>query len=164
MCTSVAMTDEWLVPDFRVGCYALQSLLQSSLECLYNITCINQLKSIYFNSDFTVRTLDPTLSSPNATVQTLIDELLVDRWDSSIDYNQYYLSCAPISCTYSFNKQVDVIYLVTSIIGLFGGLTVALKLFVPILVKTIRYFKNHHRRNRTIPLAIMKIQNTTHKF
>ncbi|CAF4832005.1 unnamed protein product [Rotaria sp. Silwood1] len=164
MCTSVAMIDEWLVPGFRVGCYPLQSLLQSTLNCLYNRTCINQLKSIYSNTDLTVQPLDPTLSSPNVTVQTLINELLVDRWYNSINYDQYYSSCAPISCTYSYNNQVDSIYLVTSIIGLFGGLTVALKISVPIVVKTIQHFKNHHRRNRTISLTVREIQRTTNKF
>ncbi|CAF3830366.1 unnamed protein product [Rotaria sp. Silwood1] len=163
MCTSVAMIDEWLVPGSRVGCYPLQSLLQSTLNCLYNRTCINQLKSIYSNTDLTVQPLNPTLSLPNVTVQTLINELLVDRWYNSINYDQYYSSCAPISCTYSYNKQVDSIYLVTSIIGLFGGLTVALKIFVPIVVKTTRHFKNHHRRNRTISLTVREIQRTTNK-
>ncbi|CAF0944231.1 unnamed protein product [Rotaria sordida] len=164
MCTSVAMIDEWIIPGFRVGCYPLQSLLQSTLECLYNQTCLNQLKSIYFNSDLTFQSLDPTLSSPNVTVQTLINKLLVDRLEHSIDYNQYYSSCAPISCTYSYNQRVDSIYLVTSIIGLFGGLTIALKLFVPMIVKTIRHFKNYHHRNRTIPLAVREIPDTPSKF
>ncbi|CAF0907193.1 unnamed protein product [Rotaria sordida] len=164
MCTSVAMIDEWIIPGFRVGCYPLQSLLQSTLECLYNQTCLNQLKSIYFNSDLTFQSLDPTLSSPNVTVQTLINKLLVDRLEHCIDYNQYYSSCAPISCTYSYNQRVDSIYLVTSIIGLFGGLTIALKLFVPMIVKTIRHFKNYHHRNRTIPLAVREIPDTPSKF
>lgn len=73
-CTSAAMIDQWLVPGFRVGCDSLQSLFQSTLECLSNSTCINQLKSIYLSSELIIQPLDSLLSSPNATVQSLINE------------------------------------------------------------------------------------------
>jgi hypothetical protein len=41
----------------------------------------------------------------------------------------------PLSCTYTITEQPNLIYIITTIIGLFGGLNVALKVIVPALVK-----------------------------
>jgi hypothetical protein len=68
MCTSPAFIDGWRVPGFLVGYYPLETLLQSTLECLYDVVCINVLKTMYSTMNITVDPLDPTLSAPNATV------------------------------------------------------------------------------------------------
>ena len=100
-CNSQAVLNGSTLPGLRVGCYPLEALLQSTLECLYNISCINILRFMYQRSNFTVDPLDATLSSPNATVQSLIDTLLVDRWETRVTYEQYYATCAPLACTYT---------------------------------------------------------------
>ena len=138
-CTSLAAIDEWVVPGFLVGCYPLESLLQSTLECLYNMTCINMLKNEKQSSNMTIHPLNSTISSPNVTVQSLLNALMVDRWESSVTYEHYYATCAPLSCTYVINKHASPIYIATTIIGLYGGLTVALRIIVPIFMKIIRY-------------------------
>ncbi len=139
MCASSATIDGWIVPGFLVGCYPLESLLQSTLECLYDMACINRLKTMYRPSNITIRPLDSTLSSPNATVQSLVDVLMVDQWKSNISYKHYYETCAPLSCTYVIIDQPNPIYIITTIIGLYGGLAVALEIIVPVLVKIARY-------------------------
>jgi hypothetical protein len=139
MCASSAAIGEWIVPGFFVGCYPLESLLQSTLECLYDITCINKLKNMNQFSNMTFRPLKSTLSSPHVTVQSLVNTLMVDRWESSITYEHYYATCSPLSCTYVITERANPIYMITTVIGFYGGLTVALDIIVPILMKIARY-------------------------
>ncbi len=145
MCTSEASFDGLIVPGFRVGCYPLEALLQSTLECLYNISCINKLKSMYNHSNIIFNPLNASLSSPNITVQSLVDKLLVEEWESSVVYEQYFSTCAPLSCTYTFDGQISLINTITTVIGLYGGLTVVLKLMCPVLVR-IGYYLILRRR------------------
>jgi hypothetical protein len=151
-CTSSATIDDWIVPGFLVGCYPLESLLQSTVECLYNVTCIEGLINTTQSLNMTIRPLDSNVSPPNVTIRSLVDELMVDEWKASVTYEQYYTTCATLSCTYVKNQQTDLIYIITSIVGLYGGLSVALKLIVPILVKIGRYLIMC-RRQRIAPVA-----------
>jgi len=152
MCMSFATIDTWKVPGFLVGCSPLESLLQSTLECLYNVTCIKRLiKPNEQYSNIIIRHLDATLSSPNVTVQSLMNELMVDRWERNITYEHYYATCAPTFCTYVPTERANPIYLITTIIGFYGGLTVALKMIVPVLVKFGRYLIMY-RRQRIEPM------------
>jgi hypothetical protein len=128
------------VPGFLVGCSPLESLLQSTLECLYSVTCITGLinpNQQYLNKN--IHPLDATLSSPYVTVQSLMNELMVDRWERIISYEHYYATCAPTLCTYVNTEPANKIYIITTIIGFFGGLAIALHTIVPVLVKFGRY-------------------------
>jgi hypothetical protein len=145
-CVSSATIDGWIVPGFLVGCYPLESLLQSTLECLYNITCINRLKNPNQSSNITICPLNSALSSPNATVQSLMDALMVDRWEPSITYEGYYAVCEPLSCTYVIRERANPIYIITTIIGFYGGSSVALKIIVSVLMKIGQYLIMCHRR------------------
>ncbi len=152
MCMSFAAIGTWKVPGFFVGCSPLESLLQSTLECLYNVTCINRLiKPNQKYSNITIRPLDATLSSPTVTVQSLVNALMADPWEPNITYEHYYATCAPTFCTYLPTERANLLYIITTIIGFCGGLTVALKIIVPILVKFGRYLTTC-RRQRIEPV------------
>lgn len=146
-CTSSATIDEWTVPGFLVGCYPLESLLQSTLQCLYDIECINKLIKPNQLSDINIHPLNSTLSSPYMTVQSLIEKLMVYKWETNISYNHYYAACAPTSCTYVIMERANPIYIITSIIGFIGGLSAALKLIAPIIAKIGQYLiiRRQHR-------------------
>lgn len=146
MCSTVATINRWTVPGFRVGCYPLESLLQSTLKCLYDIICINTLKNSNRLLNKTFRPLQATLSSPDATVQSLMDALMVDRWTTNITYEHYYAACAPLSCTYVVRERANPIYMITTIIGFFGGLNVSLKLIVHLFVKMTQRLVMRGRR------------------
>ena len=152
MCTSPAAVNETLIPGFLIGCYVLDALLQSTLECLYNITCIEKIQSLYTTQNIVIRPLNNSLSSPNETVKNLIDTLLIDRFETNISYQNYYIACSPLSCTYSTYDRVNPIEIITVIIGLYGGLTVALKLLTPVLVK-IGLHINTYRQRRITPVT-----------
>jgi hypothetical protein len=109
---------------------------------------------MYGSSNVTFNPLFSNLSSPTVTVQSLVDALLVDQWETSVTYEQYYAACAPLSCTYIANKQPNALYMAAIIISLYGGLTTALKLLVPLFVK-IGYNLMMHRQQRVEPSVIV---------
>lgn len=153
-CVTNASMDELIIPGFYVGCYPLESLLQSTLECLYNISCIDVIKSIGNISNYRLNPLDGSLSNPKATVQTLVDNLLIERWETNMSYEQYYNTCAPVSCTYTFDGRISLLYTITTIIGLQGGLSLSLKLFVPMII-TIGYGIVSYRYRRLEQVVAM---------
>ncbi|CAF1412367.1 unnamed protein product [Adineta steineri] len=137
------------VPGIYTGCYIIESLLLSNLECFYNETCINQIQSyfIYYLS-MNLTTLDTSLLvrfSMHSTIQELVDQLMVEEWNSSTIYDGYYNECQPSKCSYSYETKNSVVYIVTTVIGLVGGLITVLKLIVPRVVKLIRRKKEPRR-------------------
>lgn len=146
ICSSPAVIDGWMVPGFRVGCYPIESLLESTLECLYNVPCINNIKSNDFTWDVVFRALDSTLSFPNATVQSLVDVLMIHQWETTFTYENYYSACAPLYCIYSVNTRFDRVYVITTIMALSGGLTLVLKSVVPLAVKCGQFIARCRRR------------------
>ncbi|CAF2805184.1 unnamed protein product [Rotaria sp. Silwood2] len=145
-CLSPLVIDGWLVPGLRVGCDPMESLLQSTLECLYNATCIDKIKPHDTTSNIMFRALDATLSSSDAIVQSLVDVLMVDQWETNVIYEHYYRACAPLYCIYSLEIRFDKVYVFTTIMGLSGGLTVALKLIIPLAVKFWQHIQIYRRR------------------
>jgi hypothetical protein len=131
------------VPGFYTGCYVIESLLQSTLECFYSQQCIDKLQR-YLNSSssINVRALDeslPSVYSVNSTIQKLVDNLMIELWNVSTIYERYYTECQPTQCTYTLQRRNDVIYIFTILFEIAGGLTTALELIMPRLVKIIMY-------------------------
>ena len=132
----------FLVPGFKVGCYHVESLLQSSLECFYDRTCFDMLShfaNVEQSSD--VMVMNGSLMSrfaKTSTVGELLAEMMVERWDRSVVYEQYYSGCRPNECIYTLETRNDAIYIITTVIGLIGGITTILKVLVPGLIRFIR--------------------------
>jgi hypothetical protein len=115
---------------------------------------------MYNQSNITFNPLDNSLSSPNMTVQSLVDTLLVTRWETNVIYDQYYTTCAPLSCTYTFAGQISVIYTVTIIIDLYGGLSVMFKLIAPILAKIVYYIISYRQRRVGQAVAMITVRKS----
>jgi hypothetical protein len=130
------------VPGFYTGCYAVEALLQSTLQCFYNQTCIDQLL-LYLGSPSSMNITALQSSMPsryfeNSTIQDLLDQLMVEQWNSSSIYDNYYDECQPAQCIYTYQTRNDLIYIITTLIGLVGGLITVLKLVVPRVVTFVR--------------------------
>ncbi|CAF3810107.1 unnamed protein product [Adineta steineri] len=141
------------VPGFYVGCYVIEALLQSTLQCFYDQTCIDELQ-VYLTtaSLMNATALDPSLSSQyseNSTIEYLLNNLMIEKWNSTPIYDRYYDECQPIQCTYTIKTRNSVIHIITTMFGIIGGLITVLKLVVPRLVKFIR-----KRRSRLSPSNI----------
>ncbi|CAF4240698.1 unnamed protein product, partial [Adineta steineri] len=130
------------VPGIYIGCYVIEALLQSNLQCFYNKTCINQVQSYFtYYLSMNLTTLDSSLLvrfSMNSTMEELVDALMVEEWNSSIIYDGYYNECQPSKCSYSYQTKNDAIYILTTVIGLVGGLITVLKMTIPRLIRIMR--------------------------
>jgi hypothetical protein len=140
-------TNVFIVPDFYTGCFIVDSLLQSSLICFYNETCIDQLlfhlDSSLFNSKSNLKPLSKQLRKMNQTVNELTSELMVDKWNRTINFTKYYQLCEPLQCIYTYNHRFAIEYIVTIFLAIIGGLITVLRVLVPQFVQIIRNKRNH---------------------
>ena len=146
-----------------VGCVPLNALLQSTLECLFNSTCLSMLQShLTTGPPLTVTPLvadDQSHFSPKTVVQTLLDDLMIDEWSNSSNYSSFYEQCNPTTCTYLLRSRLNVVLIFSSIVALFGGLSVGLKLGAMIMIATYRMLQG--KINRTDSVEINTPRNTT---
>lgn len=133
------------------ACYTVQTALQSSLRCWYNTSCINvvqhnfELYSTSHRTPLMVSALNstyPSRFSSNDNLKLVLDELMVESWNFFAKYDQYYHKCEPVYCSFDYTEKASVIYMVTTIIGLFGGLNIVFRLIsiavVRIFVKNVK--------------------------
>ncbi|CAF4079112.1 unnamed protein product, partial [Adineta steineri] len=134
------------------GCFVFDSLLSSTLECFYSDSFCYRLlmsKVIYavlgqgdYYPWYAIRPLvyDPTSRYlPNTSIKTILQNLMIEQWNPHNSYEYYYGSCLPTYCIYSqVTNQKTLVRIVLSLISLIGGLTLALRIIVPHLVKFIR--------------------------
>ncbi|CAF1339560.1 unnamed protein product [Adineta ricciae] len=106
------------------GCYSLESIFHTTLQCFYNQQCTdstNAFKSIKMSflsrSRFTI----------NQTIESLVNELMTEEVKYDIDYRNYFDGCSPSLCIYSYIDEANVIEGVTKLIGWYGSLV---RLFV----------------------------------
>jgi hypothetical protein len=83
--------------------------------------------------------------SNDSTIRELVDKLMIDQWNVSPIFENYYNECQPTHCTYTFSNRHDVIYIITTLFGLAGGLITVLKLFIPRVIKLLRKKKEQQQ-------------------
>ncbi|CAF1542592.1 unnamed protein product, partial [Adineta ricciae] len=137
------------VPGMYSGCYIVESLLQSDLRCLYNQSCLSKIQSYFYGSTLmNITALNESLLMEfhvDSTIEVILNKLMVEKWDWLIIYENYYNECATSRCSYTYETKNRPIYIVTTIIGLVGGLITVLRLFVPRVVNIIRRKKQMTR-------------------
>ena len=107
------------------GCLPMESLKQSTLECLYNKSCINILA------------IQPNISrpgplkkyssrfSPNVTIGSMFDEsLFIESWKNTSSFEDYFTLCAPRSLTYTYEGRYRIASIFTICVSAFGGLVI----------------------------------------
>lgn len=149
-----------ILPGLVVGCSPLEGLRFSTLECFFSSDCISNIINYleYYTKidgsppvNFTFPTsppiIIPPLSSsipsrfpPNTSIENILGELFVEEVDHNADYEKYYAKCAPLSCRYENVIHNNILYIITKLIGLYGGLTIGLRLLIWNSVKV--YYRN----------------------
>ena len=128
-----------------VGCFPLNTLLQSTLECLFSDVCLAVLQSAY--PDRPLLTVTPLRNDtgsrfpPNTTIQAIVDELLIEKWIGASNYSAFYAQCRPSMCSYSYVSRAGFASVLAAIIALFGGLSVGTKTVAPILIVSYQRIK-----------------------
>ena len=94
--------------------------------------------------------LDSSITSrfhQNTTIGDILDKLMVESWNWSIDHADYYVECHPAECVYTVVTRNDAIYIVTTLIGLIGGLMTGLKLMVSMSMSLSMKFSGRTNTN-----------------
>ena len=132
---------DYIIPGMLSTWFPFQSLLISTLECLYSDVCLSQIKAFINEnvSSTSFTTLTPSSNfTPNATyeqVDVLARRLFVESWDNESSYESYFDQCNPLACQYTYQSRFSLIYIVTTVIGLIGGLLIVARLAAPVIVK-----------------------------
>lgn len=159
---SCAMSDQCSTPmsvnnvtftGLAIGCLPLPVLLQSTLECFYNQTCLDALHYALFD-DMSVSSLPTSvpLSSrfpSNISVRFILNELFIENWFRQTNYEKYFQICQVATCTYIYNKRADILYVITTIIGFLSGLITVFRLICPLVI--VMYFMIANRIQKIQP-------------
>ena len=129
------------IPGLFAGCLPYNSLLKSTLECFFNQTCID-LFQIFINRSLSfISPLSSSYFQTNTTVNNLLNELLIESWNDVSNFTNYYKICAPLACTYSFDQRFNILYVILTLISLFGGLRIITYFSAPFIVSFIRHIE-----------------------
>ena len=85
---------------------------------------------------------------------------MVERWSYGENFATYYGACTPIDCSYTLVRYNSFTYVLTLLIGLQGGLIVALRLLAPFLVTMGHRLNNHinmWKQSRVQPQLGMRV-------
>jgi hypothetical protein len=126
-----------LLKNWSVGCWALQSVLGSSVTSsfLNNQTVLNMVAT-YLNwpLDVTIPNALNLTSDSTGIVSDLLQTLFTQSIVNSRNYSTYFKQCQVKSCFYSIKEHPSVLYTVTALLSLYGGLSAFLRFLVPRLV------------------------------
>ncbi|CAF3891451.1 unnamed protein product [Rotaria sp. Silwood1] len=118
-------------------CLLLDGVLASSLECFYQSSCL----SLLLNETIIPIGVQPfnALSrfTQTTTIGQLLTELMIEKLTKKIHFLRYYTGCNPAFCTYSYTRRFDVLFVITMVVGTYGGLSVILRFLSPVLIKLI---------------------------
>ncbi|CAF4038041.1 unnamed protein product [Rotaria sp. Silwood2] len=167
----IRSTPNITVPGLVLGCYAIDSLLLSTLECFYEQKCIKLLvDNYYFDVVGSVRPLDSRAVKiqpleyessrfyPNTTINEIFSQLFIEDWINSSNFTSYYERCAPLQCTYTIKKRFDIAYMLATMLGFYGGLSTILEIILPPLVKTAS--QQWSKRKKSVQLGDPSVVTT----
>jgi hypothetical protein len=137
-----------------MGCTPSESLRASTLQCFFDSLCLNLTQQYINYSDQIIPLSKPRNQSLiNVTVDQLINDLFVEQWTTEMNYSSYFSRCLPSSCSFSYIQEVSLLYTITVLLSLQGGLAVIVKWACPQIVRTIAKIYQHRKKrvNRIKP-------------
>lgn len=132
------------------GCFTIDTLLLSTLECYHSDSCISShykhinavvedgFDVIWFQSQPLVDDTTLTNFPSDTPLSDIVNRMMIEQWHPSFSFDHYYNACAPIYCAYSFPaRTTSLIGIIIKLLSTIGGLTLALRLITPQLVKAV---------------------------
>ena len=158
-----------ILPGLVIGCSPIAGLRLSTLECFFSSDCIAAILTFteYYTepdgsppANFTPPTALPLVTTPlNSSISSrfskatpidaLIGAMFIERWTSTSSFEKYFAACAPTSCRYEYVQRNDLLYVVTTLLGLYGGLTVGLRFLIWNAPKLYRFVRRRFCTRRT---------------
>ncbi|CAF4305961.1 unnamed protein product, partial [Adineta steineri] len=128
------------------GCYPLESLLQSTLQCFYNQTCIDSTKKF---TQLNISSLKTSQYQMNTTIQSILNNLMIEEYIINKSYENYFNQCAPSSCSYNYMQNYQITGGIINIISLYSGLVILTRCLSVILIKLCSYKSNRITEQNT---------------
>jgi len=165
---SVTFQLDWQLERLHGGCSIINSVLKSSMECWFNKTCLGQLRKLFKDASVSipdsVTPLNQTLSSryyPSTSIETIFNEMMIEEWNFSYSIEKFYSKCKPSFCSFTYEKEINIVYIITIIVSLIGGINTILELISPFIIKMI--FKVIDILKHCRPSHIPTIQQENHR-
>ena len=139
-----------------IGCLPSESLLASTVECFFDQSCVDLLHTEMLRNATDQRYRRMKSLGENkrrrlsSTVKDLLEKLFMETWTTNVSYERYFLRCAPNQCLYSYIDNANPLYVLTTLLGLYGGLKVVLTCWSAQLVCFVRSMSNYCKRQRQI--------------
>ena len=143
-----------IIPGMFFTWFPLQSLLMSTLECLYNDSCLSQIQAFINRTtsltNFTALQLSAGsyTNDPSEQVEALANRLFIQSWKNESSYQSYFDHCHPLTCRYIYQSRFALLYIITTVIGLVGGLLIVSRLLAPVIVTVLYILWNYIRRRQ----------------
>jgi hypothetical protein len=139
----------YTVPGLVAGCSLTDSVMLSTLQCYYSDCLATLLKlSEELNTGHVqqptwleirplVFNLNESRFSPETLISTIVQEMMIERWNFSFSYEPFYQACSPASCTYSKQVRPDLVQVMIRFTSLIGGLVLVIRLMTSFLINLI---------------------------
>ena len=152
---------DFVVPGMKVGCLPYQALANSTLECFFSAPCLDDTVRWISSLPPSIRPMPLSRSAmikfePETPVSVIFASVMLDHWEQAVNYSGYYHACEPVLCTFAASRKNSFIYLVTLIIGLYGGLTVTLRIIAPLIIVCGRFVLHQFKQR-----CLLRRQNHT---
>jgi hypothetical protein len=157
LCLSGNATTSVAVDGFYASFYAVEALLLSQLQLLHNISFMHILgtPSGQIDDDYFTLLSQTSRFPVNATFASLVNQLFIESWTPNFNYTAYFEQCQPRLCSHEVYKRPKLFLVITSMIGLFGGLS-ALFQFVTPLIVTYVLARWHRQVQQEDPLEVVQ--------
>jgi hypothetical protein len=136
ICMQETKINSFPIHGFYIGCYLIDVLRQSTLECFYNQSCLSKI-----DNSTRILPLNSTIISKytiNTTIDDLLKNLMIEQWNEMIIYTNYFNACNASNCTYIYSTKNSVVLIISNVIGLLAGLHAVLRFIIPLIIKNLR--------------------------
>ncbi|CAF1387811.1 unnamed protein product [Adineta ricciae] len=140
-----------IIPGMIRDCLLLDATFSSTLECYYNQTCISLLHSSLSIQIQPLSNISLKHFPLNSAIEKILNELMIEEMIINVQYDSYYSECNPQYCSYSYTRRFNIIFVITTIIGIFGGLSFGLRVLAPLITIIILHWENRAIPNTILP-------------
>ncbi|CAF1134851.1 unnamed protein product [Adineta ricciae] len=162
----IRLSDHTSVNGFFTGCTPFEALLQSTMDCLYDLECIlwllNYFPNLNHTNKFHWNNLILSSKHDNKTVLVHFENLFIENWLLNMNYSTYFNQCSPSTCSYSTKIRSNFSSAFTLLISLYGGLIIIFRLIVSFLIDSLfkyKYSQMNTNENTFKPIETLKQLN-----
>ena len=143
---------EWNIPGIAYGCFSIESVIHSTMECWYDWQCMQTFTSLVskrLSIPFVpprILNISMTRFNATATFNQILSELMVEEWTTHVNFSSFFIQCSPRSCSYRRTMRDGLVTVIKNIVGIYGGLKRVLHILAPVIVYLVysiySYFSN----------------------